>query len=115
MGFFLFAVHQSLEPIDEGQILLDGRGTFPARSDPARGVAGRIRGSCSSPSISSPHMTAAENVMLGPRQVYLAARDVLHSGDHRALREVRPRRPHLGHYPRPAFWADAAAAACSAI
>ena len=57
-----------LEPIDEGQILLDGEDISRPDLDPL-GVRRRIGIVFQSFNL-FPHMTAAENVMLGPRRVH---------------------------------------------
>ncbi|MDJ1008303.1 MAG: amino acid ABC transporter ATP-binding protein [Paracoccaceae bacterium] len=61
-----------LEPIDEGQILLDGEDISRPDLDP-QGVRRRIGIVFQSFNL-FPHMTAAENVMLGPRRVYRRSR-----------------------------------------
>jgi len=85
-----------LEPIDEGQILLDGEDISRPDLDP-QGVRRRIGIVFQSFNL-FPHMTAAENVMLGPRRVRGLARDVL-IPEITALFARFGLADRMGHYP----------------
>ena len=85
-----------LEPIDEGQILLDGEDISRPDLDP-QGVRRRIGIVFQSFNL-FPHMTAAENVMLGPRRVHGLTRDALFP-EITALFARFGLADRMGHYP----------------
>ncbi len=85
-----------LEPIDDGQILLDGVDISVPGLDP-QPVRQRIGMVFQSFNL-FPHMTAAENVMLAPRRVHGKSREVL-LPEVTALFERFGLADRMGHYP----------------
>lgn len=85
-----------LEPIEDGEIFLDGTDISVPGLDP-QPVRRRIGMVFQSYNL-FPHMTAAENVMLAPRRIYGRSRDDL-LPEIRALFERFGLEPRMNHYP----------------
>ncbi|MFQ6546989.1 amino acid ABC transporter ATP-binding protein [Aestuariibius sp. 2305UL40-4] len=85
-----------LEPIDDGEIMLDGEDISVPGLDP-QPVRARIGIVFQSFNL-FPHMTAAENVMLAPRRVHGKSREAL-AAPVRALFQRFGLGDKMGHYP----------------
>ncbi|WP_237154386.1 amino acid ABC transporter ATP-binding protein [Oryzibacter oryziterrae] len=85
-----------LEPIDSGQILLDGFDIADPEIDPLP-LRRRIGMVFQSYNL-FPHMTAIENVMLAPRRVHRRSRAELRD-EITAMFERFGLKSHIGHYP----------------
>ncbi len=85
-----------LEPVDDGQILLDGQDITDPELDP-QPIRQRIGLVFQSFNL-FPHMTALENVLLAPRRIHRKSRDALLPSV-QALFERFGLADRMGHYP----------------